>query len=193
MAVLSDVSIEEAIASGRLRIDPYDPGCVEPCSVDLRLGHRFHVFRNDIVGPIDVRVAQPDIANIIEVDLDGRFELDPGMFVLCATLERVTLGDDLMAFLDGKSSLGRLGIHIHATAGVVDSGWDGHLTLELSNITPRPVLLYPGMRVGQIVLFDMTTASRRPYGTKSLHSKYQGADDSQESRYYENFEADQPL
>jgi len=192
MAVLSDVSILEAVETGRLGISPFDGECVEPCSVDLRLGNSFHVFR-ECEDEIDVKSLPEDLVDIIDVADGEAFTLRPGAFVLAPTQETVTLSGDLMAILDGKSSLGRLGIHVHATAGVVDAGFSGRLTLELSNVTPRPVKLYPGMRIAQIVLFDLSTLAARPYGTASLGSKYQGASDVMESRYGDNFVDGEPI
>ena len=193
MTVLSDTSITAAIEEGRLGIEPFDPECVEPCSVDLRLGNHFHVFRTDNEDPIDVKDLPDDLVDVLEV-ADGDFILlEPGAFVLAPTLERITVSDDVMGMLDGKSSLGRLGVHVHATAGVVDAGFSGRLTLDLSNVAGRPIKLYPGMRIAQIVLFDLSTKAARPYGTPALGSKYQGAEDVMGSQFDRNFVDGKPV
>ncbi|MGZ4713219.1 MAG: dCTP deaminase [Acidimicrobiia bacterium] len=185
--ILSDRSIREALASARIVVDPLDDRDVQPSSVDLRLDKYFRVFRNDTTPFIDPKEPQEDLTEIVEVAEGNAFVLHPGEFVLGSTLERVALPDDLVARLEGKSSLGRLGLLIHSTAGFVDAGWDGHLTLELSNVANLPIALYPGMKIGQISFFQMTTAAEHPYGSTEKGSKYQGQRGPTPSRYYLNF------
>ena len=185
--ILSDRSLREEIAAGRIIIDPFDDSCVQPSSVDLHLDHRFLVFRNHTMGDIDVRTDLSALTEQVEVTGDDPFILHPGEFVLGSTSERVGVPDDLVARLEGKSSLGRLGLLIHSTAGYVDAGWDGQLTLELSNVANLPITLYPGMKIGQISFMRMTTAADRPYGSSGLGSKYRGQDGQRPSRYWENF------
>ena len=186
--ILSDRSLREEIAAGRIVIDPFDDSCVQPSSVDLRLDHRFLVFRNHAMGHIDVRTDLSALTEQVEVAGDDPFILHPGEFVLGSTSERVGVPDDLVARLEGKSSLGRLGLLIHSTAGYVDAGWDGQLTLELSNVANLPITLYPGMKIGQISFMRMTTPADRPYGSDGLGSKYRGQDGPRPSRYWENFD-----
>src|SRR5882672_10057289 len=159
---------------------------MQPSSLDVRVDRYFRVFRNSRYPYIDVKAEQEELTELIEVG-DEAFILHPGEFVLGSTLERVTLPDDLVARLEGKSSLGRLGLLIHSTAGFVDAGWDGHLTLELSNVATLPIALYPGMKIGQISFLRMTTAAENPYGSKATGSKYQGQRGPTPSRYFENF------
>jgi dCTP deaminase len=185
--ILSDRSIREALDAGRIVVDPLDRSNVQPSSVDLRIDKYFRVFRNDTTPYIDPKEPQEDLTEIVEVGDGGSFILHPGEFVLGSTLERVALPDDLVARLEGKSSLGRLGLLIHSTAGFVDAGWDGHLTLELSNVANLPIALYPGMKIGQISFFEMTTAAEHPYGSSEKGSKYQGQRGPTPSRYYQNF------
>jgi dCTP deaminase len=186
--VLSDRSIREALAAGRIVIDPLNEADIQPSSVDLRIDNAFRVFRNHTRGIIDVKEDQTDLTELVEVGPDEPFILHPGEFALGATLERVTIPNDLVARLEGKSSLGRLGLLIHSTAGFVDAGWDGYLTLELSNIANLPITLYPGMKIGQISFFQMTTAAENPYGSGVLGSKYRGQRGPTPSRYFENFQ-----
>ncbi len=183
--ILSDRTIREEVASGHIVIDPFDPACVQPSSVDLHVDAQFRVFANNRYPYIDVREEQPDLTELVEVKPDEPFILHPGEFVLGSTLERVALPDDLVARLEGKSSLGRLGLLIHSTAGYVDPGWDGYLTLELSNVANLPITLYPGMKIGQISFFRLTTAAERPYGT--TRNKYQGQRGPTPSRFFEDF------
>jgi len=185
--ILSDRSIRDALDAGRIVVDPLDQRDVQPSSVDLRIDRYFRVFRNDTTPYIDPKEPQEDLTEIVEVGDGGAFILHPGEFVLGSTLERVALPDDLVARLEGKSSLGRLGLLIHSTAGFVDAGWDGHLTLELSNVANLPIALYPGMKIGQISFFEMTTAAEHPYGSAEKGSKYQGQRGPTPSRYYQNF------
>src|SRR5579862_9841238 len=162
-------------------------GGVQPSSVDLRVDRYFRVFRNDTTPFIDPKLAQEDLTELVEVGNENAFILHPGEFVLGSTLERVALPDDLVARLEGKSSLGRLGLLIHSTAGFVDAGWDGHLTLELSNVANLPIAIYPEMKIGQISFLQMTTAAEHPYGSGAAGSKYQGQCGPTPSRYYQNF------
>ncbi len=187
--ILSDRSIREALSEGRIEIDPLDDSCIQPSSVDLHLDRYFRVFLNHTSRVIDVKEDQENLTELIKVDEDEEpFILHPGEFVLGSTLERVLLPADLVARLEGKSSLGRLGLLIHSTAGFVDAGWDGHLTLELSNVANLPITLYPGMKIGQISFLLMTTPADAPYGTKSIGSKYKGQRGPTPSRYFENFQ-----
>jgi dCTP deaminase len=188
LAVLSDRDIRESLQSGRVRIDPYDPACLQPSSVDLHLDRDFRVFHNNRYPYIDVRSPQPDLTELVSVREDEPFILHPGEFVLGQTLEWVELPDDLVARLEGKSSLGRLGLLIHSTAGYVDPGWKGKLTLELSNVSKRPIALYFGMKIGQISFVRMSSPVERPYGSPELGSKYQGQSKPTASAYYRDFE-----
>jgi dCTP deaminase len=185
--ILSDRSIREELAAGRIVIDPLNEDAIQPSSVDLHCDSLFRVFRNDTTPYIDPKQSQEDLTELVEVKEDGAFILHPGEFVLGSTLERVALPDDLVARLEGKSSLGRLGLLIHSTAGFVDAGWDGHLTLELSNVATLPIALYPGMKIGQISFLRMTTPADHPYGSDATGSKYQGQRGPTPSRYYLNF------
>ena len=187
--ILSDRSIREELAAGRIVIDPLDESCIQPSSVDLHIDRYFRVFLNHAMGFIDVKEDQEELTELVEIKEkeDDVFILHPGEFVLGSTLERVALPDDLVARLEGKSSLGRLGLLIHSTAGFVDAGWDGHLTLELSNVANLPITLYPGMKIGQISFLRMTTAADAPYGSAGVGSKYQGQRGPTPSRYFENF------
>ncbi|HVC26118.1 MAG TPA: dCTP deaminase [Acidimicrobiales bacterium] len=185
--ILSDRSIREALDAGRIVIDPYDASCVQPSSVDLHVDRYFRVFRNHSQRVIDVKDDQEELSELVEVREDDALILHPGEFVLGATLERVALPDDLVGRLEGKSSLGRLGLLIHSTAGFVDPGFDGYLTLELSNVANLPITVYPGMKIGQISFLAMTTPADTPYGASALGSKYQHQRGPTPSRYFENF------
>jgi dCTP deaminase len=185
--VLSDGAIRRQIESGRIRIQPYDEGLMQPSSLDVRVDRYFRVFRNSRYPYIDVREPQEDLTELVEAG-DEPFILHPGEFVLGSTLERIALADDLVARLEGKSSLGRLGLLIHSTAGFIDPGWDGHVTLELSNVANLPITIYPGMRIGQLSFMELSEPAERPYGSAALGSKYQGQRGPTPSRYYRNFE-----
>jgi dCTP deaminase len=185
--VLSDRTIRRMIAEERIGIAPYDPGLLQPSSLDVRVDRYFRVFRNSRYPFIDVKQAQEELTELVEIDDETPFILHPGEFVLGSTLERVRLPDDLVARLEGKSSLGRLGLLIHSTAGFIDPGWDGHVTLELSNVANLPITVYPGMKIGQISFLRMTTPADNPYGSQGLGSKYQGQRGPTPSRYFENF------
>ena len=186
--VLSDRSIRAEIEAGRVVIDPYDADLVQPSSIDVRVDRRFRVFQNSRYPYIDVRQAMEDLTELVEVQGDEPFILHPGEFVLGQTLERVTLPDDLVARLEGKSSLGRLGLLIHSTAGFVDAGFSGKLTLELSNVANLPITIYHGMPIGQISFMRMDSPVERPYGSGETGSKYQGQGEPTPSRFYLNFE-----
>src|SRR5437868_1862158 len=188
--VLADRTIARLLREGRIVIEPYDEELLQPSSVDVRVDRFFRVFHNNRYPFIDVREEQEDLTELVEVEEDTPFVLHPGEFVLGSTLERVGLPDDLVARLEGKSSLGRLGLLIHSTAGFIDPGWDGHVTLELSNVANLPVTIYPGMKIGQISFLRMTTAADNPDGSAATGSKYQGQRGPTPSRYFENFERD---
>lgn len=186
--ILSDQSIRRAVEAKLITIDPYDENAVQPSSVDLRLDRHFQVFRHPYLHQIDLRCDHTSLTEPVDVGDNGTFALAPGEFALGSTVERIKLPNHIVGRLEGKSSLGRLGLAIHATAGFVDAGWDGQLTLELSNLTKLPILLYPGMKIGQISFIRMTTSAYRPYGTPGLGSKYQHQRGPTFSRYWENFE-----
>jgi dCTP deaminase len=190
--ILSDRTIREEIANGRIVIEPFDPECVQPSSVDLHVDSQFRVFANSRYPYIDVKRPMPDLTDLVEVKEEEPFILHPGEFVLGSTRERVGIPDDMVARLEGKSSLGRLGLLIHSTAGYVDPGWDGYLTLELSNVANLPITIYPGMKIGQISFFRLTSSADRPYGSKEAGSKYQGQRGPTASRFFEEFPGDQP-
>jgi dCTP deaminase len=185
--VLSDRSIREALDAGRISIAPLGEGCIQPSSVDLHVDRYFRLFRNHTSRVIDVREDQEDLTELVDIGDVDPLILHPGEFLLGSTLERITLPDDLVARLEGKSSLGRLGLLIHSTAGFVDAGWDGHLTLELSNVANLPITIYAGMKIGQISFLQMTTPADMPYGSDGLKSKYQGQWGPTPSRYSDNF------
>ena len=181
--VLSDRSIREHLASGRLVIDPFDEALLQPSSVDVRVADRFRVFHNNRRPFIDVREPSDDLTELVAIEPGERFILHPGEFVLGSTRERVALPDDLVARLEGKSSLGRLGLLIHSTAGYIDPGFDGTITLELSNVARLPISIYPDMAIGQISFLQMTTPVDRPYG-----GKYQGQSGPTASAFHREFE-----
>lgn len=188
--ILSDRSIREEIATGRIVIQPLDERCIQPASVDVRLDRAFRVFRNSRRPYIDVRQPLDDLTELVVVGDNEPFILHPGEFVLASTLELLTLPDDIVARIEGKSSLGRLGLIVHATAGYVDPGWTGRLTLELSNVANLPITLYPGMRIGQLSFERLTTPAEHPYGSAKLGSKYQGQLEPTASRAYEEWEGE---
>jgi dCTP deaminase len=184
--ILSDRTLREQLALGRIVVEPFDEACVQPSSIDVKLSNHFRVFRNHTAGVIDVKSAI-DLTEPVEIADDGVFMLHPGEFVLGSTLERIAVPDDMVSRIDGKSSLGRLGLIIHSTAGFIDPGFDGHITLELTNIATLPITLYPMMKVGQVSFMMMTTPADRPYGSGATGSKYQGQRGPTPSRYFENF------
>ena len=186
--VLSDRTIKEEIAKGRIVIEPLDTACIQPASIDVHLDKKLLVFitrRHPFY--IDVRQNMDDLVEPVEISEDSPFFLNAGEFVLASTLESITLPDDIVARLEGKSSLGRIGLLIHSTAGYVDPGWCGHLTLELSNVAKLPVTLYRGMAIGQISFLRLTSPVERLYGSAGLGSKYQGQREPTTTRYYKDF------
>ena len=185
--ILSDRSIREALAARRIVIDPLDESCLQPSSIDVKVSNLFRVFRNHSAAVIDVKKDLADLTELVEIAVDEAFMLHPGEFVLGSTLERVAIADDLVARVEGKSSLGRLGLLIHSTAGFIDAGFDGHITLELSNVANLPITIYPGMKIGQVSFMTMTTPADKPYGSGARGSKYQGQRGPTPSRYFENF------
>ncbi len=182
-SVLSDGTIRRLVEEGRVRIDPWDPGMVQPASVDLRLGGSFRVFHNHRVPVIDLADPPTNLTEHVEVEEGGSFVIHPGEFVLGRTEEWVELPDDVVARIEGKSSLGRLGLIVHATAGFVDPGWKGTLTLEITNLTRVPIVLWPGKPIAQLSFMTLDAPAERPYGHPDLGSHYAGQVDATESRY----------
>ena len=186
--ILSDGTIRALLASGRLVIDPLEPQQVQPASVDVRLGSEFLVFRNHTAEVIDPYDRRADLMEKVSVREGDAFVLHPGEFVLGTTLEAIGLPDDLVARVEGKSSLGRLGLLIHATAGFVDPGWTrGQITLELSSVATLPIKLWPGMKIGQMCFFRLTSPAEKPYGSQAYGSRYQGQRGPTASRSFQNF------
>ena len=185
--VLSDRTIATLIADGRIAIDPYDPALLQPSSVDVRVDRYFRVFRNHVYPHIDVKVPQEVLTELVEIEGDTPFILHPGEFVLGSTYEVVTLPDDVAARLEGKSSLGRLGLLTHSTAGFIDPGFSGHVTLELSNVATLPIKLWPGMKIGQLCFFRLSSPAEHPYGSAKYGSRYQGQRGPTPSRSFQNF------
>jgi dCTP deaminase len=181
--VLSDGTIRRLVADGRVVIDPWDPDMVQPASVDLRLGDSFRVFHNHLAPAIDLDRPPEHLTELIVIDPDKSFVIHPGEFVLGATLERVELPDDVVARIEGKSSLGRLGLIVHATAGFVDPGFAGTLTLEITNLTRIPIILWPGKPIAQLSFMALDRPAERPYGHPELGSHYHGQVAATESRY----------
>lgn len=172
--LLSDRDLVAEINAGTLAITPHDPSLVQPSSIDVRLDRLFRVFNNHLYTHIDPSAEQPDLTTLVEVPEGEPFVLHPGEFVLASTLELITLGDWLAGRLEGKSSLGRLGLLVHSTAGFIDPGFSGHVTLELSNVAQLPILLWPGMRIGQLCVFRLSSPAEHPYGSAIAGSHYQG-------------------
>jgi len=187
VTVLSDRAIKEELAAGRLVIDPLDEDDIQPASVDLHLDRVFRIFRVTRRPYVDVRQPMEDLTELVSIEDDEPFIIQTGTFILGCTLESVTLPDDILARVDGKSSLGRLGLLVHATAGNVAPGWMGKLTLELSNQSQMPIALYYGMKVSQISFLRMSTPVERPYGSEGLASKYQGQTGPTPSRIFQDF------
>lgn len=185
--LLSDKDIRAEIDTGRVRVDPYGPDMVQPSSVDVRLDRYFRVFENHRYPHIDPSVEQPDLTRLIEAEGDEPFILHPGEFVLASTYEVITLPEDVASRLEGKSSLGRLGLLTHSTAGFIDPGFSGHVTLELSNVATLPIKLWPGMKIGQLCMFRLTSPSEFPYGSARYGSRYQGQRGPTASRSFLNF------
>lgn len=185
--LLSDRDILAEVSAGGISLEPWEPSMVQPSSVDVRLDNLFRVFENHRYPTIDPSVEQPELTRLIEVSGDEPFVLHPGEFVLGATLEQVTLGASVAARLEGKSSLGRLGLLTHSTAGFIDPGFSGHVTLELSNMATLPVKLWPGMKIGQLCFFQLSSPAAHPYGSTEYGSRYQGQRGPTPSRSYLNF------
>ena len=182
-SVLSDGTIRRLVADGRVLIDPWDETMVQPASVDLRLGTSFRVFHNHRITAIDLADPPRNLTELVEVDDDESFVIHPGEFVLGRTQEHVELPDDIVARIEGKSSLGRLGLIVHATAGFVDPGFKGTLTLEITNLTRVPIILWPGKPIAQLSFMALDQPAERPYGHPELGSHYHGQTDATESRY----------
>jgi dCTP deaminase len=185
--LLSDRDIRAELDSGRVRLDPYEPAMIQPSSIDVRLDKFFRLFDNHRYAVIDPGEEQPDLTHFVEVPTGEAFVLHPGEFVLGSTYEQVTLPDDVAARLEGKSSLGRLGLLTHSTAGFVDPGFTGHVTLELSNVATLPIKLWPGMKVGQLCFFRLSSPAEQPYGSGASGSRYQGQRGPTASRSWQNF------
>ena len=185
--LLSDRDLRAELDAGRVGLDPYDPGMIQPSSVDVRLDRYFRVFENHRYPHIYPAEEQPDLTELVEVSADEAFILHPGEFVLASTYEVVTLPDDIAGRLEGKSSLGRLGLLTHSTAGFIDPGFSGHVTLELSNVATLPIKLWPGMKIGQLCLFRLSSPAEHPYGSSVYGSRYQGQRGPTPSRSFANF------
>jgi len=185
--LLSDRDIRVQLDSGRIGLDPLETSMIQPSSVDVRLDRFFRLFDNHKYAVIDPAQEQPELTRLVEVDPDEPFVLHPGEFVLGSTYEAVTLPDDVAARLEGKSSLGRLGLLTHSTAGFVDPGFSGHVTLELSNVATLPIKLWPGSKIGQLCFFQLTSAAEHPYGTGENLNRYQGQRGPTASRSHQNF------
>lgn len=185
--LLSDRDIHKYVDTGRIRLEPWDPEMIQPSSVDVHLDRFFRLFNNHKYPVIDPCAEQPELTRLVEVPADGEFVLHPGEFVLGSTYEVVTLADDVAARLEGKSSLGRLGLLTHSTAGFIDPGFSGHVTLELSNTATLPIKLFPGMKVGQLCFFQLSSPADRPYGLGASGSRYQGQRGPTASRSFQNF------
>jgi len=185
--LLSDRDIKAEIASGRVVLEPFDVGMVQPSSIDVRMDRFFRVFENHRYPHIDPAEEQPDLTRLVEPLHDEPFILHPGEFVLASTYEVVTLPDDVAGRLEGKSSLGRLGLLTHSTAGFIDPGFSGHVTLELSNVATLPIKLWPGMKIGQLCLFRLSSAAEHPYGSSIYGSRYQGQRGPTQSKSHLSF------
>ncbi|RJQ68180.1 dCTP deaminase [Pseudonocardiaceae bacterium YIM PH 21723] len=186
--LLSDQDLRKEIESGALTLEPFEPTLVQPSSIDVRLDRFFRVFDNSRYTHIDPSIQQDELTSLREIPDGEPFVLHPGEFVLGSTYERVTLPDDLAGRLEGKSSLGRLGLLTHSTAGFIDPGFTGHITLELSNVANLPITLWPGMKIGQLCLFRLSSPAEHPYGSKQAGSRYQGQRGPTPSRAYLNFQ-----
>ena len=185
--LLSDRDLRAELDAGRVGLDPYDPAMIQPSSVDVRLDRYFRVFENHRYPHIDPAEEQQDLTRLVEANSDEAFILHPGEFVLASTYEVVTLPDDIAGRLEGKSSLGRLGLLTHSTAGFIDPGFSGHVTLELSNVATLPIKLWPGMKIGQLCLFRLSSPAEHPYGSSVYGSRYQGQRGPTPSRSFANF------
>ncbi len=189
--LLSDRDIKAEIDVGRVQLEPYDEAMIQPSSIDVRLDRWFRVFENHKYPHIDPSIEQEDLTRLLETEGDEPFILHPGEFVLGSTYEVVTLPDDIAGRLEGKSSLGRLGLLTHSTAGFIDPGFSGHVTLELSNVATLPITLYPGMKIGQLCLFRLSSPAEYPYGSEKYGSRYQGQRGPTPSRSFANFHRSQ--
>jgi dCTP deaminase len=185
--LLSDRDIRAAVDQGRISLEPYDAEMVQPSSVDVRIDRYFRVFENHRYPHIDPSVEQAELTRLVEPDGNEPFILHPGEFVLGSTYEVVSLPDDVSARLEGKSSLGRLGLLTHSTAGFIDAGFSGHVTLELSNVATLPIKLWPGMKIGQLCFFRLTSPAEAPYGSGAQGSRYQGQRGPTPSRSFQSF------
>ncbi len=185
--LLSDRDIKAELDSGRITLDPYEPAMIQPSSIDVRLDRFFRLFDNHKYAVIDPAEDQPDLTRLVEPEGDDPFVLHPGEFALGSTYEAVTLPDDVAARLEGKSSLGRLGLLTHSTAGFIDPGFTGHVTLELSNVATLPIKLWPGMKIGQLCFFRLSSPAEHPYGSGAFGSRYQGQRGPTASRSFQNF------
>lgn len=185
--LISDRDIRAEIESKRIALDPYDPAMVQPSSVDVRIDRYFRLFDNHRYAHIDPSEEQPELTHLVEVAADEAFILHPGEFALASTYEAITLPDDVAARLEGKSSLGRLGLLTHSTAGFIDPGFSGHITLELSNVATLPIKLWPGMKIGQLCFFRLSSPAEHPYGSGVYGSRYQNQRGPTASRSFQNF------
>ena len=185
--LLSDGDIKKELDAGRVKVEPFDAAMLQPSSVDVRLDRFFRVFENHKYSVIDPAAEQPDLTKAVELKGDEEFILHPGEFVLASTYEVITLPDDVAGRLEGKSSLGRLGLLTHSTAGFIDPGFSGHITLELSNVANLPVKLYPGMKIGQLCLFKLSSPAENPYGSAKYGSRYQNQRGPTASKSWLNF------
>ena len=185
--LLSDRDIRAEITAGRVKVEPFTEAMVQPSSVDVRLDRFFRVFENHKYSVIDPSIEQPDLTREVSVTADEFFILHPGEFVLASTYEVITLPDDIAGRLEGKSSLGRLGLLTHSTAGFIDPGFSGHITLELSNVANLPVKLFPGMKIGQLCLIKLSSPTEHPYGSAVYGSRYQGQRGPTPSKSWLNF------
>jgi dCTP deaminase len=185
--LLSDRDLVAEVKAGQLALDPFEPALIQPSSIDVRLDRWFRVFNNHLYTDIDPAQRQDDLTTEVEVPDDQPFVLHPGEFVLASTLEVVTLGVQLAGRLEGKSSLGRLGLLTHSTAGFIDPGFSGHVTLELSNVATLPIRLWPGMKIGQLCVFRLSSPAEHPYGAEIYGSRYQGQRGPTPSRSWQNW------
>jgi dCTP deaminase len=186
--LLSDRDLTAELKAGTLGLEPFEPALVQPSSIDFRLDHIFRVFNNHLYTHIDPAIRQDDLTSTVEVADGEAFVLHPGEFVLASTLEVITLGDELAGRVEGKSSLGRLGLLTHSTAGFIDPGFSGHITLELSNVANLPIKLWPGMKIGQLCIFRLSSAAEHPYGSAVYGSRYQGQRGPTPSRSWQNWQ-----
>lgn len=185
--LLSDRDLVAEIKAGQLTLDPFEPGLIQPSSIDVRLDRLFRVFNNHLYTHIDPAERQDDLTTLVDVPEGQPFVLHPGEFALASTLEVVTLGNRLAARLEGKSSLGRLGLLTHSTAGFIDPGFSGHVTLELSNVATLPIRLWPGMKIGQLCVLRLSSEAEHPYGSSVYGSRYQGQRGPTPSRSWQNW------